>query len=211
MVTSGRCHFLELPVEVRLVIYDSLASFKQGYIGGLVFGSPVTGFSSRVAEHFSKMPTYLAITRVSRQIRTESVPTMYSNIDCCIWNTNLGKSNIHEWLTAVDPQAVASVFKISLFLPDCEGFCYFAILPGKVNREVEENGYSCIDVCPLRRDRRRRDEKRMQLEKLIEELPLVRNGTRRKVTIETIAAMLKVLGVVVDAVPDHPKEAIQTD
>ena len=108
------------------------------------------------------MDTYLAITRVRRQARTESVPVIYKDLKYIIWNNNLGKADSRDWLKALDPQTVASVRKIELSFPSCSAdACYFAIFPREVNEPVTEypDGLYCGDVCPLREDDDKRSEK----------------------------------------------------
>jgi hypothetical protein len=139
---------------------------------------------------------------------------MYKDLNCVVWNNNFGKTDIRKWLEALDPQAVASIRKFQLFFPDCStDCCYFAIFPGEVNEEVAElsNRSACKNTCPLRQYRGRRAEKRIQLKKLVKELPLVDNGKRREITKETLADMLKVMGFMVDAESDDHDEFANLD
>lgn len=137
---------------------------------------------------------------------------MYKDLKYVIFNNNLGRLDIHDWLKALDPQLLASIRKIELSFPDCH-ICYFAIYPRKIDEPVTEHpaNFSCSQTCSLREAAVKRAEKRVQLKKMMLDLPLVGNGKRREITKETMAAMLKVVGFVVDDEPAELKAGVQTD
>ena len=144
------------------------------------------------------MRKHVAITQVSRQIRQESLPILYRELEYIIFINKHSERTVRGWLEVADPLALASIRKVDLAFVGCYAdCCVFSISLGEVDRPVvelhqfdDDRAKTCF-MCEHDTEMRK---KRDRIEELVKGLPLSGKGTRREMDVETLVKMMKVVG-----------------
>jgi hypothetical protein len=106
---SQRCLFLELPPEVRIIIYEQLEQLQLPDLGNLCIEHPFVHL-------YGDVPKALALTQVNRQIRRESLPILYRNVHIRI-ETGSDKDQrcVDHWMESVDWAILHAVSKYTFY------------------------------------------------------------------------------------------------
>lgn len=174
---NSRCLFLELPPELRIPVYQSIAATPKSTEKLSRKIIQVSSESKDRNEWFAKATT---ITRVSRQIRHESLPIIYEDAEIWIWIAR--KENweaVCYWANRVADSAVLqNVRRISfLSLRSC-------VCSVDVEADGESRSFVMMGRCMIRdhsaevRDYSRRARFRELAESKLEEQDVDEDGRR---------------------------------
>jgi hypothetical protein len=100
--TNLRSFFLDLPVELRVMIYEECAR-SRWRLGRLVHHQLAPGGWQPCAK---EEVAYFALTSVNRQIREESTPILYRNVQLIVYAT---AETARRWIAEVDPAALSNI------------------------------------------------------------------------------------------------------
>lgn len=214
MATTGRCYFLELPAEIRLEIYEYLHFDNYDYpnpgdllpccanIGTLEWDKAVEYKYSNQATN-QVLFRSMAITRVSQQVRQESLPIMWASASTEFFNNDESEGAAARWIQIVDTVALSVMEEFEFGFDDCHnGCCYIRVALYDVEDLVEchEHRYcGRIENIKSKRRRRKTDQKRQEecdtIFDIVDDHPVV-NGKCRKMDKDTLLEMLMVMGIV---------------
>ena len=201
IATTERSSFLQLPTELRNIIYDHLAQCHKSETkqpSRFGFGRRLYYSPKQSDQQHEVMRKHVAITQVSRQIRQESLPILYRELEYIIFINKHSERTVRDWLEVADPLALASIRKVDLAFVGCYAdCCVFSISLGEVDRPVvelhqfdDDRAKTCV-MCEHDTEMRK---KRDRIEELVKGLPLSGKGTRREMDVETLVKMMKVVG-----------------
>jgi hypothetical protein len=100
--TNLRSFFLDLPAELRVMIYEECARPRL-QLGRLVHHQLVPGLWHPFVKEEAK---YFALASVNRQIREESTPILYRNVQLFLYAT---EEAARLWIAGVDPAALSDI------------------------------------------------------------------------------------------------------
>lgn len=105
---GSRCLFLELPSEIRVIIYEEVA--QQQPASNMLALREFHGSVTREHAH------HLALARVNRQIRQEPAPIVYRNltIQVTVSSHTASRVRVRQWAERVDPNLVSAIQKSTL-------------------------------------------------------------------------------------------------
>ena len=138
---------MELPAEIRLAIYEELASLHIATDFRLVMGLRIPEFKSRTGMS-------CAITRVNRQIRTESIPILYRNVEVRMF-TGI-ESDRHQatrWVAEFADKDLLAAVKRYSFLPLVGRHCRMNVIAAPRHRWwLRISHQDCPDGCASRHE-----------------------------------------------------------
>jgi hypothetical protein len=187
MATSGvqqRCFLLELPAEIRVLIYEELA--RQQPAGLRLFIAQYIDYA------ISETSRHLALAGVNHQIRQESIPVLYRNIEIRISTSKNAYGLVSPalpWTERVDP-AILGAVQTFIFETGvgCRCGCMVALEMSNIERPVQ---IGANDRCPSSKTKMYRKLAGPQVDKLE-----VVGGERRVMTKEVLGRILRSLDTV---------------
>lgn len=109
VTSSQRCLFMELPSEIRVMIYEAIAeAYAQDWL--------YIHLKDGCASGNSKTKELLALTWANRTMRQESIPVLYRNVQVNIEPDERGDTKpANNWLGVVDPAIISTISKFKIY------------------------------------------------------------------------------------------------
>ena len=172
---TERCMFLELPAEIRVVIYEqAIEEYAAGH-----------NFCCRMMIIASENTQAFALTQVNRMIRKETLPLVSKFVLFQIHaSTDKSRARTRKWLQHVDEEILEGVFGIQFFPWGYSGATITILLDGWVRTVRAEYGRRSPRLTSVI------EEMELQVEEQMEELETNRDE-RYKMTREVLQEILE--------------------